>query len=92
MEDDCFREGLVRFLIGMSISMRQDIVNATMTHVDKSILIKIYIFSWISCCFCRTNNEYLRRKTSGDFVLIHRNRGQNGWADVWYDYSMNDYR
>ncbi len=45
MEDVCFREGLVRFLIGMSISMRQDIVNATMTHVDKSILIKIYIFS-----------------------------------------------
>ncbi len=32
-EDDCFREGLVRFLIGMSIHMSQDIVSATMADL-----------------------------------------------------------
>ena len=32
-DDDCFREGLVRFLIGMSIHMSQDIVRATMAHL-----------------------------------------------------------
>ncbi len=32
-EDDCFREGLVRFLIGMSTHMRPDIVSATMAHL-----------------------------------------------------------
>ena len=32
-QDDCFREGLIRFLIGMSIHMSQDIVSATMAHL-----------------------------------------------------------
>ncbi len=32
-EDDCFSEGLVRFLIGISIHMSQYIVSATMAHL-----------------------------------------------------------
>jgi hypothetical protein len=32
-QDDCFREGLVRFLIGMSIHMSQKIVTDTMAMV-----------------------------------------------------------
>ena len=32
-EDDCFKEGLVRFLIGMSIHMSQDIMSAPMAHL-----------------------------------------------------------
>ena len=32
-EDHCFSEGLVRFLIGISIHMSQYIVSATMAHL-----------------------------------------------------------
>ena len=32
-DDTCFSEGLCRFLIGMSVHLSQDVVNATMAHL-----------------------------------------------------------
>jgi hypothetical protein len=32
-QDDCIKDGLVRFLIGMSIPMSEDIVSATIAHL-----------------------------------------------------------
>ena len=91
-EDVCFSDGLVRFLIGMSIHMSQDIVSITMAHLltcqhgSKVTFSKEFHDTAVGQML---NN--LKGKEPGDFVLRRRNRGPYGEVDMWPDYSVNYY-
>ncbi len=76
-EDGCFKEGLVRFLIQMSIHMIQDIVSTTMAHL-------LICQHGLRFTFSHEFHDMLvgqmlntrEGQDPGDFVLRRRNRGQ----------------
>jgi hypothetical protein len=91
-KDDCFREGLVRFLIGMSIHMSQDVVSSTMAHLLICQHDSRFTFSHeFHDVLVGQMLNTLEGKDPGDFVLRRRNRGPDGEVDMWPDYSVNDY-
>ncbi len=91
-EDDCFREGLVRFLIGVSIHMSQDVVSATMAHLLTCQHGSRFTFSHdFHDMLVGQMLNTLEGKDPGDFVLRRWNRGPNGEVLMWPDYSVNDY-
>ena len=80
-EDGCFKEGLVRFLIGMSIHMSQDVVSATMAHLLTCQRGSRFTFSHdFHDMLVGQMLNALEGKDPGDFVLKRRNRDPNGVA------------
>ena len=91
-EDYCFREGLSRFLIGMSVHLSSDVVSATMAHLLISQKGSRFTFSHpFRDLLVGQMYNHLMGKKPGDFVLRRRNRGENKEVLVWADYSINDY-
>jgi hypothetical protein len=91
-QDACFREGLCRFLIGMSVHLSQDVVSATMAHLLLCENGSRFSFShdFQDLLVGQMLNK-LQGEAPGDFVLRRRNRGENGEVVMWADYSVNDY-
>ena len=91
LRNKSFREGLCRFLIGMSIHLSEDVVSATMAHLlmcqrgtrfTFSHGFKDLLLGQMLNCLCG--------KDPGDFVLRRRMKNETE-ADMWPDFSVNDY-
>lgn len=91
-EDYCFREGLNRFLIGMSVHLSSDVVSATMAHLLICQKGSRFTYSHpFRNLLVNQMYDHLSGKEPGSFVLRRRNRGENKEVMVWADYSINDY-
>jgi hypothetical protein len=90
--EDCFREGLSRFLLGMGVHLSQDVVSATMAHLLICQKGSRFTFShdFKDLLLGQLLNK-LEGREPGDFVLRKRSKGTNGEADIWPDFSINDY-
>ena len=87
-----FREGLCRFLIGMSVHLSQDVVSATMAHLLMSQKGSRFTFSHeFKDLMVGHMLNHLLGKSPSDFVLRRRNKGASGELYMWPDYSINDY-
>jgi hypothetical protein len=87
-----FREGLCRFLIGMSIHMSQDVVSTTMAHLLIAQGGTRFTFSHkFRDLLLGQMLNYLEGRNPGDFVLKRVNRKDDGETEMWPDYSVNDY-
>ena len=87
-----FKEGLCRFLIGMSVHLSQDVVSATMAHLLMSQKGSRFTFSHtFRDLMVNHMLNHLTGQTPSDFVLRRRNKGQSGELYMWPDYSINDY-
>ena len=88
---ESFREGLCRFLLGMSIHLSQDVVSATMAHLLLSQEGTRFSFShtFKDLLLGQMLNR-LSGKNPGDFVLRRRMKNETD-ADMWPDFSVNDY-
>lgn len=86
-----FREGLISFSIGMSIYLNHNAVSTTMAHLLTDQHRSRFIFSrkFYDLLVGQMKNT-LEGKKPGEFVLRHRNRGQNEENDMWPDCSVND--
>ena len=90
--DSCFREGLCRYLIGMSVHLSQDVVSATMAHLIMSKKGSRFSFSHeFQNLMVSQMINHLNGKAPGDFVLRRRNKGKEGELYMWPDNSINDY-
>ena len=91
VQKECFREGLCRFLLGMSIHLSQDVVSATMAHLLVSQEGTRFTFSheFKDLLLGQMLNR-LDGKDPGDFVLRRRMKNETE-ADFWPDFSVNDY-
>ena len=91
-DDTCFREGLCRFLIGMSVHLSQDVVSAPMAHLLLSQRGSRFNFShdFQDLLLGQMLNK-LNGEEPGDFVLRRKNRSESGDVVLWPDYSVNDY-
>ena len=88
---ESFREGLCRFLMGMSIHLSQDVVSATMAHLLVSQKGTRFTFShdFKDLLLGQMLNR-LNGQDPGDFVLRRRMKSETE-ADMWPDFSVNDY-
>ena len=91
-DDTCFREGLCRFLIGMSVHLSQDVVSAPMAHLLLSQHGSRFNFShdFQDLLLGQMLNK-LNGEEPGDFELRRKNRSESGDVVLWPDYSVNDY-
>jgi hypothetical protein len=91
-DDYCFREGLSRFLIGMSVHLSSDVISSTMAHLLISQNGSRFSFSHkFKDLLVNQMLNFLNGDVIADFVLRRRNKGCQGELDVWADYSINDY-
>jgi len=91
-DDYCFREGLSRFLIGMSVHLSSDVISSTMAHLLICQKGSRFSFSHqFKDLLVNQMLNYLNGDVIADFVLRRRNKGNQGELDVWADYSINDY-
>ena len=87
-----FKEGLSRFLIGMSVHLSQDVISATMAHLLMSQKGTRFSFSHeFRDLMVGHMINHLTGKPTSDFVLRRRNKGSSGDLYLWSDYSINDY-
>lgn len=88
----CFREGLCRFLIGMSVHLSQDVISATMAHLLMCNNGSRFTFTHeFKDLMVGQMLNWLHGESPGDFVLRRRNKGSEGELYMWPDYSINDY-
>lgn len=91
-ENYCFREGLSRFLIGMSVHLSSDVISATMAHLLISQKGSRFTFSHqFRDVLVSQMLNHLNGDEIADFVLRRRNRGKDQELVIWADYSINDY-
>ena len=94
LDDDTyqFREGLCRFLLGMSIHLSQVVVSATMAHLLICHEGSRFNFSHnFKNLLLGQMLNHLEGDNPGDFVLKRTNIGANGEKEMWPDYSVNDF-
>ena len=90
----CFREGLSRFLLGMSVHLSQDVVSSTMAHLLVCQKGSRFTFSHdFKDLLVGQMLNYLNGEDPGYFVLKRRNRSDKEKENpiLWPDYSINDY-
>ena len=90
----CFREGLSRFLLGMSVHLSQDVVSCTMAHLLICQQGSRFTFSHdFKDLLVGQMLNHLKGDDPGYFVLKRRNRSdkENEAPILWPDYSINDY-
>lgn len=91
-ERKCFREGLCRFLLGMTVHMSQDVISATMAHLLISQNCARFTFSHdFKDLLLGQMLNHLNGKEPGDFVLKRNNINEKEKPEMWPDYSINDY-
>ena len=91
-ENYWFREALIRFLIGMSTHVSQDVISSTMAHLMISQKGSRFTFSHdFRNLLAGQMLNHLLGRDPGDFVLRRRNKGNEGELYMWPDYSINDY-
>jgi hypothetical protein len=83
-ENYCFREGLSRFLIGMSVHLNSDVISATMAHLLISQKGSRFSFSHqFKDLLVNQMLNHLNGDEIADFVLRRRNKGEHGELDVY---------
>ena len=89
----CFREGLSRFLLGMSVHLSQDVVSSTMAHLLICQKGSRFSFSHeFKDLLVGQMLNHLDGREPGNFVLKRRNRHEEDQEPIlWPDYSVNDY-
>ena len=88
----CFREGLSRFLLGMSVHLSQDVVSSTMAHLLVCQRGSRFTFSHdFKDLLVGQMLNHLNGEDPGYFVLKRKNRVDNEDPILWPDYSINDY-
>ena len=89
----CFREGLSRFLLGMSVHLSQDVVSATLAHLLICQKGSRFTFSHdFKDLLVGQMLNHLDGKDPGYFVLNRRKRHEEDQEPIlWPDYSVNDY-
>lgn len=92
INNDLFREGLSRFLLGMTVHLSQDVVSATMAHLLICQNGTRFTFSHsFKDLLVGQMLNHLNGKDPGHFVLKRNNVNKNNETDMWPDYSVNDY-